>query len=270
MNVLNKAIKNRGLIYSIIVIIDLFVYILLGIFNKYSSSLSYGLLIIGIFFSVLCTYSYYKLILLNENEKKTDNLKKLKGIYQRDIKILSKDFRHDYMNIFQILYGCLQLRNHTRAIEYIKKTTTMSSNISKVYNLTIVSIALLLDKKIRKAYNEGIEIRTIVKKHIETEFRYAENEKFIVEKLDQIINYMIFEFRENEENNWIEININEYDNRLNLNIKADFGFETIGQIQRIYPIEKKASGELEVTFMVDKVTDIESEDSMILDIIKSI
>ncbi|WP_425446593.1 Spo0B domain-containing protein [Dethiothermospora halolimnae] len=155
-------------------------------------------MILGIVFGLLSIINTYKTSIENNKDL-------LRYHCNKTIKGLLREQRHDYMNIFQIIYGYLQLEKSDKAIEQIKKVTSITSNISQAYNITIPSIALLLDKKIREANNQGLLFTCNIKTSNNGDIRVTKNEEKIIKELNNIFDILINSLNDNDYNILIDI-----------------------------------------------------------------
>ena len=147
-------------------------------------------------------------------EKQFEKEDEAKAGYTKDIKLISRELRHDYMNAFQIIYGYLQLKKSEKAVEHIKKINALTVNISKVYNISITSIAVFLDKKTREAHSNGTSIYYEVKVYTDDEYRGAKNEYDIIVSLSEIFNLITDEISHSSSNEDLIIDIAEYKDRI--------------------------------------------------------
>lgn len=104
---------------------------------------------------------------------------------------LLREQRHDFMNMFQIVYGYIQLGKVDKAIYSVNKVIELNSNISKLYSLSIFTISLFMDKKIREFTDFDMKINLAVKNMTDYEIRSIENEKEILGSLISIFDKII-------------------------------------------------------------------------------
>ncbi len=139
----------------------------------------------------------------------------------KETKYLLREQRHDYMNIFQVIYGYLQLNNSNKAIEQIKKAMISSSNSSKCFYLSVFSISLLLEKKVKVGEGKGIEIIVDVDSYVDSDIRSINNEKVIVEGISKLIDCFInCTYKENNGNKLL-IDIYEHIDRIEFIFSGD-------------------------------------------------
>jgi len=188
-----------------------------------------------------------------------EKLRKAKGTLVKEIRLISKEQRHDYMNMFQIVYGYLQLKKEDRAIEEIKRIANIASSISIAYNLSITSLCLLLDKKIREADNHGIEITYNVNSYIDIEYRDIENENDLVSKMENVINLVIKSMQRESLKEKLIIQIFEYDDRITVVFKGKFPEILIKEINQNYSEFVVENNNLEATFNLEMVNRLEPE-----------
>lgn len=149
-----------------------------------------------------------------KGSKYCDSVNSVKSCSINNLKGLARQQRHDFMNFFQVIYGYLQLNKKDKAIDQIKKITKMSSNLSKVFKLSIPSISFLLSKKINDANNYDISLVYQVKSEIPDELRDIENEEEIMTTLNGIFDSVIGFFENIDGHNSLKINIEEYKNKI--------------------------------------------------------
>ena len=196
-------------------------------------------------------------------ENQCNNRNEIKGGYTKDIKLISRELRHDYMNAFQIIYGYLQLKKSEKAVEYIKKFNALTVNISKVYNLSITSIAIFLDKIIRESNSKGINIYYDVKAYTDDEYRGAKNEYDIILSLSELFNLIIEEISHLVSKEDLIVDIMEFKDRIEfmfkgnneeliqLNLESKFPFIKIHEekiIATFYYLEPEAFEPYETIF----------------------
>lgn len=150
---------------------------------------------------------------LEVKEKELDFTKKTKS--------LLREQRHDYMNLFQITYGYLQLNKRDKAIEYINKAISTLSNHSKCYYLTVFSMSVLLEKKVKIGESKGIEVVIDVDSFVDNEVRNIENESTILERISMLFDIFIdCTYRANRETK-LFVDIYEHTNRIEIVFNGD-------------------------------------------------
>lgn len=126
-----------------------------------------------------------------------------------EFKRLLREQRHDFMNMFQIVYGYIQLGKVDKAIYSVNKVIELNSNISKLYSLSIFTISLFMDKKIREFTDFDMKINLAVKNMTDYEIRSIENEKEILGSLISIFDKIID--RDIKDTETLNISIIEFD-----------------------------------------------------------
>ncbi|WP_183108759.1 Spo0B domain-containing protein [Thermohalobacter berrensis] len=189
-----------------------------------------------------------------ENKRNTkDNRKR----YLINYKSLIREQRHDYMNILQIVYGYIQLNKKDKAIEYVDRTTKMSTVISKLYRLSILSFSLFIDKKIREFYNEGIEVLCDVKNETDLEFREAKEEESIVLRLNKILD-IVKDYSIQSDDKEIIMGIYEYNNGIDIVISKSMESTVIKNIRKIHDEVYTNNKELMISFKFNSVYNLNS------------
>lgn len=122
---------------------------------------------------------------------------------------LLREQRHDFMNMFQIIYGYIKLGKIDKAIYSVNKVIELNSNISKLYSLSIFTISLFMDKKIREFTDFDMKINLAVKNMTDYEIRSIENEKEILESLISIFDKIMD--RDIKDTEALNISIFEFD-----------------------------------------------------------
>lgn len=239
-------------------IIILFACIAIIYFKKFQSILSFViLLILFVVFKFLSIYFRNRF-----NFKINSNIEKLKGSYINISKKLLREQRHDFMNTFQIAYGYLQLNNSNKALEYIKKSTDISQSIGKCYFLTVFSISVLLDKKIRVATNKGIEINVEVENYVDSQLREAHNENVLLDHIAKTMDAFINCVNKNIEEPKLFIDIFEYDDRIEFIFDGDLDIELLESMDYYLKNIVKADEGFEVIFYYDSIKELSIEENL--------
>lgn len=223
LKLINKFRGNRGLILSILSLIILFVYLSLILTNYFINKTTQILILILIFvFEVLSIYEFNQFKSCIRKEKYKDILR-IQGEFTRKLKDLNREQRHDWMNVLQVIYGYLQLGKYDMAIKKINDLSQIALSISKVYKLTIVPICILLEGKIKEAYNNGIIFIFNVNNFNQVSYRKVDNLANITKSLGYIIDKIL----ECSKHNYKEINIeiSEYIDKLEFIIKGELNLE---------------------------------------------
>ncbi|MTI66682.1 MAG: hypothetical protein FH753_08790 [Firmicutes bacterium] len=252
----SKRVKSKNILFGLISLLFLIIYIIIELFN-YQGVISYFILFTILITLIFYIYNNHVIIYKELNEKK--------GSLINDIRNLSREQRHDYMNILQIIYGYLQIKKENKAVEHIKKVTDITQNISKVYALSIPSISLLLDKKIRKAGYEGVKFIYNINECFDTSYRDIENEKYIVNRLNEIINNII-DFSEVYNKKVIILKIKEDQYNLTFNIKTPFIKEDLDKLCGFEEVKIEKS-EIIIRFKLNKPKTREPKDTLYSNII---
>ncbi|WP_069649237.1 Spo0B domain-containing protein [Caloranaerobacter ferrireducens] len=220
---INKFRCNKGLIFNILSLLILFVYLSLILTNYFINKTAQILILILIFvFEILsiCEFSKFKSCIGKERCK---DILKIQGEFTRKLKNLNREQRHDWMNVLQVIYGYLQLGKYDMAIKKINDLSQITLSISKVYKLTITPICLLLERKIKEAYNNGIIFIFNVNNFNQVSYRKVDNLANITKSLEYVIDKIL----ECSKHNYREINIeiSEYIDKLEFIIKGKFNLE---------------------------------------------
>ncbi len=260
--------EKQGLIYGIVSIIFLVVYFVMLMLNSNREILMYSLLLVIFIFLNLSVYHYYRFV-FDRNQNNKNEVLKIKNNLLRDLKDISRNQRHDYMNVLQIVYGNLQLKKNDEAINHIKKASNITSSISRIHNISIPSICLLLDVKTREAYNKGIIIYYDIKKEIESEYRYLNNEEFLIFKMKKIINYLLDKYDSIEEDIKVKINIKEEKDSLEISFCENLLLNEFENLLKIYSCTYKTNNELKIVFPLDNPKQINPTGTILEAISKS-
>ncbi|TAH62055.1 MAG: hypothetical protein EWM50_05640 [Gottschalkiaceae bacterium] len=196
------------------------------------------------------------------NIKTYNEIEKIKGSLIKDSKYLLREQRHDFMNIYQVVYGYLQLNDSKKALEHIKKSIVTSSGIGKCYYLTIFSISILLDKKIREATNKGLEIVIEVDSYVDSELRGIENEKLILDSISKILDAFISCTNKNYEESKLLIDIYEHEEKIEFVFNGHIDIELLEEKYGYFENITKADDGFEVVFHLNNTKDLITEDSI--------
>lgn len=192
-----------------------------------------------IFITLILCFSIMALFKSLENQLYMDMLKKkediIRGCVMKDSKDLLKNQRHDYMNLFQIVYGYLQLNKKDKALNQIKWINSMVSSISKVYRISIFSISMLLEEKLKKADNYSIHLEYNVYSKLDETLRTVANQKQIIEKIDDVFDIIIKKAYDQNEENLISIDIHECSDNITFIFKSEILTLLQDNIKDIYP-----------------------------------
>ncbi|WP_054869920.1 Spo0B domain-containing protein [Caloranaerobacter sp. TR13] len=220
---INKFRGNKGLIFNILSLLVLFIYFSLTLTNHNVNKTTQILILLFLFvFEILSIYELSKSRSCIGKEK-CKNILKIQGEFTRKLKNLNREQRHDWMNVLQVIYGYLQLGKYDMAIKKINDLSKIALSISKVYKLTITSICLLLERKIKEAYNNGIIFVFNVNNFSQVSYRKVDNLRNITKSLEYVIDKILecnkYDYRE------INIEISEYIDKLEVIIKGKFDLE---------------------------------------------
>lgn len=149
-------------------------------------------------------------MLINIKRENSETKKEIEIDFIKNAKYLLREQRHDYMNMFQIIYGYLQLNNKDKAVEYIRKIIASSTNIGKCYHLSVFSISLLLEKKVKIAENLGIELTLDVDSSLESEVRSIDNEYLVINYISKLFDFFIECTRKDKGDSSLFVDIYEY------------------------------------------------------------
>ncbi|AFS78986.1 putative signal transduction histidine kinase [Gottschalkia acidurici 9a] len=191
-------------------------------------------------------------------------MKNLELLNIKDLKNLSRNQRHDYMNIFQIIYGYLQLNRKEDAIDQIKKVTSMTQNISKLYSISIFSMVLLLERKIMQANNLGINLNIEVETESNSEFRAIDNEEELLEKTREIIDCLLYQHSEDQELT-INMKIIENIDSIEITILTNsqyYNLDEVKYIENLYDEAKVHNNKIIITLKYEGVKNIQIKESI--------
>ncbi|WP_352420110.1 Spo0B domain-containing protein [Proteiniborus sp.] len=177
-------------------------------------------------------------------------------------KYLLREQRHDYMNLFQIIYGYLQLNNKNKVMEHIEKAITASANSSKCYCLSVFPMSLLLERKVKIGESKGIKIIVDVDSCVDNELRNISNEKIILERISYLFDFFIScTYKENEEAK-LFVDIYEHINKIEFVFSGDIDARLLDlKCDNINYITKIDDG-YEIIFCFNEVKDLLLDDTL--------
>lgn len=188
--------------------------------------------------------------------KNYETLRKTKDSFTKDTKNLLREQRHDYMNTFQIIYGYLQLNNREKAMKHIKKAITISSSAGRCYYLSVFSVSLLLEKKIKQGENKGIEVIIDIDSYVDNEIRDIKNEKIILYHISEILDIFInCTYKDNSEAKLL-IDIYEHIDRIEFVFSGDIDTNLLETKCKEKKNVTKTNDDYEVIFYFDKTKDL--------------
>lgn len=190
-------------------------------------------------------------------------MRPIENPFVQDLKNLSRKQRHDFMNNFQIIYGYLQLDKKEKAVEQIKEVTKIAQNISKLHNLSIFSVALILERKLIQAYNKGINLNIEVETHSDNELRQVDNELELIESIEKVSNYLLEQCDEDNEVT-AYLKIIEYSNYLDIVILdiEDKNKHIIAEGLKKIHEDTIVKDEIVIRFKFDEVTNLHIKESI--------
>ncbi len=225
---------NKVAKYVFIQMVVICVFFLTDIFWFKSFTLLHIFFLALIFsFSII---SFFKSL---ENQLHMDMLFKNDDFIKSQVVKSSKDLlrhqRHDYMNLIQIVYGYLQLNKREQALSQIKWINSMASSISKAYRISIFSISMLLEEKIKKADTRSIRLEYNVYSKINENLRTVNNENQIIDRIDNIFEVIIQEANKKNIESLITIDIHEYLDNITFIFKGTVLEFLVDSLKDIYP-----------------------------------
>lgn len=182
--------------------------------------------------------------------------------FTKTTKNLLREQRHDYMNIFQIIYGYLQLNNKDMAIEHIKKAINSSSNSSKCFYLSVFSISLLLEKMIKVCENKGIEIVYDVDSCVNSDIRHINEENVVVDCISKLFEIFIDCTQKNADGAKLFIDIYEDVDKMEFIFNGNIDEKLLEHRSKEVNNIKKIDDGYEAVFYFDKIKDLLKEDSI--------
>jgi len=188
--------------------------------------------------------------------------KELELNFAKKTKYLLREQRHDYMNMLQVIYGYLQLNKREQAIEQIKKSINSSYNSSKCFCISIFSIALLLEKKMKLGENKGIEIIYDIDSCVNSEIRDINNESKVLENISKLFDFFFNCTYSEGQSSKLFIDIYEHMDKMEFIFSGDinvniFELKSIG-IDNIIETE----GGYEFIFYLEETKELLVEDSI--------
>lgn len=218
---------------------------------------------IAIILFVLSLTSVGTLFLLIRNKHEGHKLRQEMELdFLKKTKYLLREQRHDYMNIFQIIYGYLQLNNVDKGMEHIKKAITISSNSSKCYYISIFSISLLLEKKAKLGESKGIEIIFDVDSYVDSEIRNIKDENVIIDCISKLFDFFIDCTYKNKGERKLFIDIYEDIDKIEFVFSGDIDANLLEQRSKAINNIVKIDDGYEVVFYFDKAKDLLLENTI--------
>ncbi|MFA5523920.1 MAG: Spo0B domain-containing protein [Tissierellales bacterium] len=179
--------------------------------------------------------------------------------YTSNTKLLLREQRHDYLNIFQIIYGHLQLNNIDMAIIHMKKAINLSYNSSKCFYISIFSISLLLEQKMKVCENKGIEMVLEVDSSIDSDIRHIDNEDIIVDFISKLFDVFIESTYKKDKATKLDIDIYEDVDRIEFIFNGDIDKKILEDRSREIKDVIKVDDGYEAIFYFNKAKDLLKE-----------
>ncbi|SHG88491.1 Spo0B domain-containing protein [Tepidibacter thalassicus] len=98
------------------------------------------------------------------------------------IEKLLREQRHDFLNEIQIIFGYIKLNKIDKAVEYINKVSYSAKVCSKLSNLNCIDLYLILNEKLRKCKELGINVNFEV-------YSVGERKDFLGKNILKSLNY---------------------------------------------------------------------------------
>ena len=203
------------------------------------------------------SFLYFKLRYYRYESRKEVELS-----FTKKTKYLLREQRHDYMNIFQIIYGYLQLNNKEMAIEHIKKAINSSSNSSKCFYISIFSISLLLEKMMKVCESKGIEIIFDVDSCVNSDIRCIDDENTIVDCISKLFEIFIACTHKNDNGVKLFVDIYEDVDKIEFIFNGDIDVKLLEHRIKETNYLIKVDDGYEAVFYFDKIKDLLKEDSI--------
>ncbi len=182
--------------------------------------------------------------------------KELELNFIKKTKYLLREQRHDYMNVFQIIYGYLQLNNKDMAIEYIKKSINLSLNSSKCFCISIFSISLLLEKKMKLGESKGIEIIYDVDSCVNSEIRDINDESGVIDYISKLFDFFFDCTYNGNQGAKLFIEVYEHIDKIEFVFSGDIDISLFEQNSRGINNITKVDDGYEVVLYFDKTKDL--------------
>lgn len=186
----------------------------------------------------------------------------LKSSYLKSLKSLEKYHRHECMNFFQIVYSYLQLNKKEKAIEQIKMISTIASNQSSAFKISVPVIAFLLSKKSKDAHDSGLSFTYNVKVHINEELRHSRNEEKIIDKLEDTFNTIIDFLSLMEEKQSLTVDIIEYKDKINIAFNGAIFRVLLDKIKEVHSETMYNDSRLIMSFGYEDIENLEDSESI--------
>lgn len=213
---------------------------------------------LAIIFFIIFLFGIFSFLLFVKLKHKDYRKKKKRELNHKiETKTLLREQRHDYMNMFQIIYGYLQLKNYEKAIEYLKKSINLSLNISKCHYLSNFSISLLIEKKLKEAESKGLEIILDVESYPEEEVKDTLNDKLALHYISKIFDVFIECTYKNKGK--LYIYIYEHLDRIGFIFSGDIDVNILDTHNNLLKNFVKKNEEYEVVFYYDRIKELLSE-----------
>ena len=185
----------------------------------------------------------------------------------KDIKELSRKQRHDFANTLQVIYGYLQIDRKENAIAEIHRFTNVTQSISELYKISVTSIRLFLENKLLEINNLGKELTLEVETSYEDQYREIDNEEEIINKMIEIIGFLLKFDKMGFKDQNIETHIKIIENSeslqiICLNYNATYILGQLEHIQSLYQELKVIDEEIVLEFKYVKVKNMEIKDSI--------
>ncbi|MGH4118830.1 Spo0B domain-containing protein [Clostridium sp.] len=109
---------------------------------------------------------------------------------------LHRKQRHDFMNDLQIIYGYLQMKRPSNALEYIERLAKENEIISEIYKLQDNGFSLCLESNIKRLWASEIKVE------LDIEISNFKNSIFESEynKKSDLVNTIFIEIEETNQN----------------------------------------------------------------------
>lgn len=112
-------------------------------------------------------------------------------IYIESLKNHLSEYRHDFFNLLQVLYGYTQLKKPDKVLEHITEYCKWMENIGKLYNCKCIKLADLLYNKVKEAESVDLKLEVSVEVSFDSAVRILD-EISVVYVIDHVISCFLY------------------------------------------------------------------------------
>ena len=100
-------------------------------------------------------------------------------MYIESLKNHLREYRHDFFNLLQVLYGYTQLNKPDKVLQHITDYCRQMENIGTLYNCKCINLADLLYNKVKEAESVDLMLEVNVKVSFDSYIRILDEEPVI-------------------------------------------------------------------------------------------